>query len=529
MAVGTGLADRVRETSGTAGTGTFTLDGAVSGYRTFLTAFSTGTPCYYVIQGGTDWEVGIGIITSPNQLSRDTVLQSSNSGALVNFAAGPKDVFGSRVEGSTESGLFIAGEAISARDALYMELRSGARTIGRVYKASALNNSTSVQAVFVGLAVGAALIGKAVSARHFGVMGGFSSLTPGAPQYLSNTSGAITETAPANARVVATAVNATEVFINEQPLRRPLVADDNTGNNLGVIGHGMYGNARSGSSGSILKGNSFDYIDLMSLIGNASSRGTASPAAASYGVVGSSAKGFFCGGASGTTSITLETAIAMFDRYVASGNAVNTGDLTQARSGIAGVNGANYGFLCGGLASTGVSNVIDLLTFSTFTNATTDAGDLLIARKGAAGCGTASAGFIAGGENSGYLSMIDKLDLTTATQNSTDRGDLSSRRAYAAGLSGVEPLVAGGFDGEYLGQIEQIDSLTYSTLALDRGELTMPRSNLGAASVAAQGVFAGGTNGVETTLIETIDPNFLVLNVSNRGDLSYGRSGCGGL
>jgi hypothetical protein len=40
------------------------------------------------------WEVGIGTYTaSGTTLSRDTVLESSNSGSLVSFAAGSKDVF----------------------------------------------------------------------------------------------------------------------------------------------------------------------------------------------------------------------------------------------------------------------------------------------------------------------------------------------------------------------------------------------------------------------------------------------------
>ena len=41
-----------------------------------------------------EWEVGIGTYTSSGTtLSRDTVLASSNSGSLVNFSAGTKDVF----------------------------------------------------------------------------------------------------------------------------------------------------------------------------------------------------------------------------------------------------------------------------------------------------------------------------------------------------------------------------------------------------------------------------------------------------
>jgi hypothetical protein len=89
------LKDRVNETSTTTGTGTFTLAGAVTGFQTFA-AIGDGNTTYYtiVLQGGTEWEVGLGTYTSSGTtLSRDVVLSSSNSGSLVNFSAGTKNVF----------------------------------------------------------------------------------------------------------------------------------------------------------------------------------------------------------------------------------------------------------------------------------------------------------------------------------------------------------------------------------------------------------------------------------------------------
>ena len=85
--------DRVQETSTTTGTGTFTLAGAVSGFQSF-SAIGDGNTTYYAIVGGTEWEVGLGTYTlSGTLLSRDTVLESSNGGSLVNFSAGTKNVF----------------------------------------------------------------------------------------------------------------------------------------------------------------------------------------------------------------------------------------------------------------------------------------------------------------------------------------------------------------------------------------------------------------------------------------------------
>ena len=83
------LKDRVKETSTTAGTGTITLDGAVTGFQSF-SAVGNGNSTYYAIVDNATgaWEVGIGTYTSSGTtLSRTTVLSSSNSGSLVSFTS----------------------------------------------------------------------------------------------------------------------------------------------------------------------------------------------------------------------------------------------------------------------------------------------------------------------------------------------------------------------------------------------------------------------------------------------------------
>lgn len=90
------LADRVRETTDTTGTGAVALDGAATAYQTFLSGIGDGNQTYYTIaaQLVDEWEVGIGTYDSDtDSLSRDTVYSSSNAGALVDFSAGTKDVF----------------------------------------------------------------------------------------------------------------------------------------------------------------------------------------------------------------------------------------------------------------------------------------------------------------------------------------------------------------------------------------------------------------------------------------------------
>ena len=89
------VADRVKETTNTTGTGTLTLLGAATGFQSF-SAIGNGNSTFYTIveQSGSAWEVGIGTYTAAGTtLSRTTVLSSSNSGSLVNFSSGAKDVF----------------------------------------------------------------------------------------------------------------------------------------------------------------------------------------------------------------------------------------------------------------------------------------------------------------------------------------------------------------------------------------------------------------------------------------------------
>ena len=91
------LNDRVKETSTTTGTGNFSLAGAETGFESFVSAIGTGNLTYYAISndGTSEFEVGIGTVTSgsPDTLSRDTIISSSNSDALVDFSAGTKTVF----------------------------------------------------------------------------------------------------------------------------------------------------------------------------------------------------------------------------------------------------------------------------------------------------------------------------------------------------------------------------------------------------------------------------------------------------
>jgi hypothetical protein len=94
------FADRVEDTTTTTGTGDITLnDTPPNGRVSFNTAFGFGgveAPRFaYVIQSAdeTQWETGIGYLSTSTTLVRETVEGSSNGGNLVPFSTGTKKVF----------------------------------------------------------------------------------------------------------------------------------------------------------------------------------------------------------------------------------------------------------------------------------------------------------------------------------------------------------------------------------------------------------------------------------------------------
>lgn len=86
------IADRVKETTTTTGTGSWTLAGAMTGFRSFTSVCANTDTCYYAAQavdsGGKAtgaWETGLGTFTTSGAILARSVIASSNSNALVSF------------------------------------------------------------------------------------------------------------------------------------------------------------------------------------------------------------------------------------------------------------------------------------------------------------------------------------------------------------------------------------------------------------------------------------------------------------
>ena len=148
------LADRCQETTSTTGTGSFTLTGAVLGYQTFLAGIGNGNRTYYtaVEQASSNWEIGIGSLSSGTTLSRDTIIASSNAGAIVTFGSGVKNVF---VDMPSEMvGLGGSGQSIQVNQ----DVESQTYTLGTGTNGFAVGPITTASGVTVTIASGQRLV-----------------------------------------------------------------------------------------------------------------------------------------------------------------------------------------------------------------------------------------------------------------------------------------------------------------------------------------------------------------------------------
>ena len=89
------IADRVKQITTSTGVGNLTLGASVTGFQVFSAVCSNGDNFHYAVVHLTNgsWETGLGTYNSSGGTVSRSVLTSSNSNALVDFAAGNKEIF----------------------------------------------------------------------------------------------------------------------------------------------------------------------------------------------------------------------------------------------------------------------------------------------------------------------------------------------------------------------------------------------------------------------------------------------------
>lgn len=149
------VANLVHETSTSTGTGNLTLAN-VNGKNNFSDAFGTGGSDvfeYFISnRSAAEWERGTGSMSDSTTLVRDTVLESTNSDAAVNFSAGTKDVTndipaGDQITRSSVGQVLLESGTVSSQATLDIVLTSYTSYRGIIIKAdlSAATDNVSLR------------------------------------------------------------------------------------------------------------------------------------------------------------------------------------------------------------------------------------------------------------------------------------------------------------------------------------------------------------------------------------------------
>ena len=208
--------------------------------------------------------------------------------------------------------------------------------------------------------------------------------------------------------------------------------------------------------------------------------------------------GGFCPATSPATVNTIDTGV-----FATAGNFVDHGDLTQRADSFAGLSNSTRGVFAGGYNGSSNINVIQFFELS-YGGGTQDFGDLTAIKLAPTGAGNATRGIFFGGETPGDSGGNNTIDFITiqSTGNGVDFGDLTNKRLAASAAS--NPVRAVCMGGSTPGDTNIIDFVTIASEgnANDFGDLTVPRIFLGSVSSPTRAVAFGGDTapGLTTTM-----------------------------
>jgi hypothetical protein len=217
---------------------------------------------------------------------------------------------------------------------------------------------------------------------------------------------------------------------------------------------------------------------------------------------------------------------------------VNTFIFNSANSFISVTDSAAlYGYASGGETSPGVrQNIVDRFPFSTDTNAS-DVGDMSSARSFLAGQSSLTHGYNSGGaligSTPGANDTIDKFPFASSSFTASDIGNLSQSRIAVAGQSSeTYGFTSGGSGtGPTFISTNVVDSFPFSsdTNASNFGDLSAARGYVSGQSSSTHGYTSGGDTGGDAgpvVLVNTVDKFSFATSLNNAedvGDLSVAR------
>jgi hypothetical protein len=415
----------------------------------------------------------------------------------------------------------VAGESLSARDAVYVSPTLTAGTAGRVYKMDADVLVKSTQSFFVGFANAAAIAAANVAVQVSGVVSGFSGLTAGAIYYASGTAGAITLTKPLHPFPVGMAISATELVINTGN-RRETEQSENAS--------AIYGYAMGGDSGAVVA--TTDRITFSSSVAAASTVSNLSTIRyTGAGVSDGSVYGYIMGGTSGARVATTDR--ITFGISVTAASTIS--NLSAARQQLGGVSdGSVYGYAMGGSTGTNVATT-DRITFGTSATAASTVSNLSTIRVDAAGVSDGSVyGYAMGGYSGGaaYLSITDRITFGTSATAASTVSNLSLARVGVAGVSdnAVYGYALGGNSSTSVATADRITFGTSVTAASTASNLSAIRTlAAGVSDGAFYGYVMGGANGASVAIIDRIIFSTSATAASTVSNLSQARSRLAGV
>lgn len=174
------------------------------------------------------------------------------------------------------------------------------------------------------------------------------------------------------------------------------------------------------------------YVTIASL-GNALNFGTLTITRYNTCSFSSTTRGLFCGGEGDGESSSGYYSTIDYITIATTGNAINFGNLTQAkRTGLGNCSSSTRGIIAGGANDTGTVNVIEYVTIATTGNAI-DFGDLTGPQQQIAGTSSQTRGVFGGGDN-GSSAAIQFITIASLG-NSQNFGNLTVSRFYAAACS----------------------------------------------------------------------------------------------